>query len=192
MSPDSNPPTPAVSRRGLYLAGISALIVAVVVVVFGITTRKVADAKLQEWTEAQAIPVVAVAPPDTRGKTATFSLPGRLEAYIQAQIYARVTGSVEEMGRRNMARRSRPASCLPRSTRLISTSGSFRSRGQSGERQSQFRPVGRDPQARPKPDHELRHFAAGPRPAGGGRFQQAGLGARGPGQPRSPARARTI
>ncbi len=44
MSPDSNPPTPAVSRRGLYLAGISALIVAVVVVVFGITTRKVADA----------------------------------------------------------------------------------------------------------------------------------------------------
>ena len=60
------------SRRGLYLAGISALIVAVVVVVFGITTRKVADAKLQEWTEAQAIPVVAVAPPDTRGKTATF------------------------------------------------------------------------------------------------------------------------
>jgi hypothetical protein len=86
MSPDANPPAPALSRRGLYLAGISALLVGVVVVVFGITTRKVADAKLQEWTEAQAIPVVAVAPPDTRGRTTTFSLPGRLEAYIQAQI----------------------------------------------------------------------------------------------------------
>ena len=85
-----------VSRRGLYIAGISAAIIAVVIVVFGITTRKIADAKLQEWTETQAVPVVAVAPPDTRGKTTTFSLPGRLEAYIQAQLYARVTGYVKE------------------------------------------------------------------------------------------------
>jgi RND family efflux transporter MFP subunit len=85
-----------VSRRGLYVAGFAGLLIAVVIVVFGITTRKVADAKLQEWTEAQAIPVVAVAPPDTRGKTTTFSLPGRLEAYTQAQIYARVTGYVKK------------------------------------------------------------------------------------------------
>jgi len=101
MPPDSAPPHsmpagPAVSRRGLYLAGVTALIVGVVVVVFGITTRKVADAKLQEWTEAQATPVVAVAPPDTRGKNTTFSLPGRLEAYTQAQIYARVTGYLKK------------------------------------------------------------------------------------------------
>ena len=67
-----------------------------IIVVFGITSRKIADAKLQEWTENQAIPVVAVAPPDMRGKTSTFSLPGRLEAYTQAQIYARVTGYVKE------------------------------------------------------------------------------------------------
>ena len=96
MSPDANPPAPAVSRRSLYLLGMAGLLIAVVVVVFGITTRKVADAKLQEWTEAQAIPIVAVAPPDTRGKTTTFSLPGRLEAYTQAQIYARVTGYVKK------------------------------------------------------------------------------------------------
>jgi len=95
MPPDESPPAPAVTRRGLYLCGIAGLLIAVVIVVFGITTRKVADAKLQEWTEAQAIPVVAVAPPDTRGKTTTFSLPGRLEAYTQAQIYARVTGYVK-------------------------------------------------------------------------------------------------
>jgi RND family efflux transporter MFP subunit len=97
MSPDANPPAPAtLSRRGLYILSVAGLLVAAVVVVFGITTRKVADAKLQEWTEAQAIPVVAVAPPDTRGKTTTFSLPGRLEAYTQAQIYARVTGYVKK------------------------------------------------------------------------------------------------
>jgi RND family efflux transporter MFP subunit len=96
MPPDSSPSTPAVSRRGLAIAGVSALIIGVVVVIFGITTRKVADAKLQEWTEKQAVPVVATAPPDTRGKKTTFSLPGRLEAYVQAQMYARVTGYVKK------------------------------------------------------------------------------------------------
>jgi RND family efflux transporter MFP subunit len=96
MPPDSTPPIPTPSRRGLYIAGISAAIIGVVIVVVGITTRKIADAKLQEWTEAQAVPVVAVTLPDTRGKTTTFSLPGRLEAYTQAQIYARVTGYVKE------------------------------------------------------------------------------------------------
>jgi RND family efflux transporter MFP subunit len=95
MPPDSAPTHP-VSRRGLYITALAAAVIAVVIVVFGITSRKIADAKLQEWTENQAIPVVAVAPPESRGKTSTFSLPGRLEAYVQAQIYARVTGYVKE------------------------------------------------------------------------------------------------
>ncbi len=96
MPPDSTPPIPTLSRRGLYIAGISAAIIGVVIIVVGITTRKIADAKLQEWTETQAVPAVAVTLPDTRGKTTTFSLPGRLEAYTQAQIYARVTGYVKD------------------------------------------------------------------------------------------------
>jgi len=87
---------PAVSRRGLYIAGISVLSIAAVIVVTGITTRKMADAKLREWTEAEAVPVVAVAPPDTSNITTALSLPGRLEAYTQAQIYARVSGYVKE------------------------------------------------------------------------------------------------
>jgi RND family efflux transporter MFP subunit len=95
MPPDDSAP-PALPHRGLYIAGLTAAIIAAVIVVVGITTRKIADAKLQEWTENQAVPVVAVAPPDTRGKTMTFSLPGRLEAYIQAQMYARVTGYVKD------------------------------------------------------------------------------------------------
>jgi RND family efflux transporter MFP subunit len=94
MPPDSA--RPPVSRRGLYIAAVSAAIIVTVIVVFGITSRKIADAKLQEWTENQAVPVVAVALPDARGKTSTYSLPGRLEAYVQAQIYARVTGYVKE------------------------------------------------------------------------------------------------
>ena len=89
-------PSPAVSHRGLLIAGVSVALIAVVIVGFGITTRKVADAKLREWTENQAVPVVAVALPDTHGKMTTFSLPGRLQAYTQAQIYARVTGYVKD------------------------------------------------------------------------------------------------
>ncbi len=95
MPPEHSSP-PVVSRRGLTIAGTSAAIIAVVIVVAGITTRKIADAKLQEWSENQAVPVVAVAPPDTRGKKTTLSLPGRLEAYTQAQMYARVSGYVKD------------------------------------------------------------------------------------------------
>ena len=107
MPPDPNPPAPhpeasqparppAVSRRGLTVALLSLLGIGAVIVVMGITTRKMADAKLREWTESQAVPVVAVALPDTRGKRATLDLPGRLEAYTQAQIFARVSGYVKE------------------------------------------------------------------------------------------------
>jgi RND family efflux transporter MFP subunit len=93
------PPEPArsiVSRRGLYLAGMLTAAVAVIVVLMGITTRKMADAKLGEWTEAQAVPAVAVTMPDTHGRASTLDLPGRLEAYTQAQIYARVSGYLKE------------------------------------------------------------------------------------------------
>jgi RND family efflux transporter MFP subunit len=85
-----------VSRRGLTVALLSLLGIGAVIVVMGITTRKMADAKLREWTESQAVPVVAVALPDTRGKRATLDLPGRLEAYTQAQIFARVSGYVKD------------------------------------------------------------------------------------------------
>jgi len=102
MPPEAAPPPPpwpsaqVLSRRGLTIAAISVVIIAAVIVVVGITTRKIADAKLREWTENQAIPVVNVAPPDTRGKKTTFSLPGRLEAYTQAQMYARVSGYIKD------------------------------------------------------------------------------------------------
>jgi RND family efflux transporter MFP subunit len=93
----STDPTPSVlSRRGLTIAGLSLAGVAVITVVMGLTSRKMADAKLSEWTEQQAIQTVSAAPPDTRGKRTTLDLPGRLEAYTQAQLYARVSGYLKE------------------------------------------------------------------------------------------------
>src|SRR6185437_4907607 len=94
MPPD--PARPVVSRRGLRLAALCGGIVIVAVVVQGIATRRVADARLSEWTEDQAIPVVSVIKPDMRGKPTTIELPGRLEAYSQAQIFARVSGYIKE------------------------------------------------------------------------------------------------
>jgi RND family efflux transporter MFP subunit len=90
--PVSEPTAPVVTRRGLRIAAIAAAAGAAVIVVTGITTRRMADARLSEWTEDQAMPVVAVAIPDSQGRSATIDLPGRLEAYSQAQIYARVSG----------------------------------------------------------------------------------------------------
>jgi RND family efflux transporter MFP subunit len=92
----SEPVRSIVSRRKLYTAGMLTAAVAVIVVLMGITTRKMADAKLSEWTEDQAVPTVAVAAPDTHGRASTLDLPGRLEAYTQAQIYARVSGYLKE------------------------------------------------------------------------------------------------
>jgi RND family efflux transporter MFP subunit len=88
----SDPNQSVLSRRGLRIAGMAVATGAAVIVGTGISSRKMADARLSEWTETQAVPVVAVATPDLKGQSATLDLPGRLEAYAQAQIYARVSG----------------------------------------------------------------------------------------------------
>jgi RND family efflux transporter MFP subunit len=95
MSPDQE--QPVVTRRGLRIALAGIALVAIAVVVAGITTRRMADAHLSEWTESQALPVVAVAPPDAKPKKASLDLPGRLEAYSQAQMFARVSGYLKEL-----------------------------------------------------------------------------------------------
>ena len=94
MSPDSA--KPILSRRGLRITGLTIAVAAAALVIFGIATRKIADARLSEWTDKQAIPVVAVEKPGTESRTTSIDLPGRLEAYSQAQIYARVSGYIKE------------------------------------------------------------------------------------------------
>lgn len=81
-----------VSPRKLRLYGTVAIGVLTAVVVTGIISRSKGDAQLKEWTDAQAVPSVAVALPGTKPLNATLELPGRLEAYSRAPIYARVSG----------------------------------------------------------------------------------------------------
>jgi membrane fusion protein (multidrug efflux system) len=85
-------PRPPVSRRKLGLFGLVAVIGAGLIVATGIRAREDSSARLKEWTDAQAIPTVAVAPPSARALNPTIDLPGRLEAYSRAPIFARVSG----------------------------------------------------------------------------------------------------
>jgi membrane fusion protein, multidrug efflux system len=83
---------PTGSRRRLGLFGVVAAIVLIVVVITGIRSREEASAKLRQWTDDQAVPTVVVALPDAKALNPTLDLPGRLEAYYRAPIFARVSG----------------------------------------------------------------------------------------------------
>lgn len=89
MSPiDPNPTAP----RGLRTLGIVAAVVAVAIVALGLTQRARSSTQLQQWTEANAIPTVALVQPQPLGAAGGLQLPGRLEAYSNAPIYARASG----------------------------------------------------------------------------------------------------
>jgi len=81
-----------VSRRKLGMTGVLASVVLVAVVITGIRAREQSDEKLKEWTDDQAVPTVAVTLPDAKVINPTIDLPGRLEAYYRAPIFARVQG----------------------------------------------------------------------------------------------------
>lgn len=80
------------SRRSLQLTGVIIGGAALLIVAGGLIIRSQESAELRDWTDAQAVPTVAVAPPASSGGGATLRLPGRLEAYYRAPLYARVSG----------------------------------------------------------------------------------------------------
>jgi RND family efflux transporter MFP subunit len=88
--PDRNPGRP-VPRR-LTLVGGGFVLLAIAVVAYGLGTRGAQNARLHALTEAQSAPVVTLVTPASVKNHAALDLPGRLEAYIQAPIYARVPG----------------------------------------------------------------------------------------------------
>lgn len=89
MSPDiSHTPPP----RRLRLAGVIAAIVVLAIVVAGIATRANDSRKLRAWTDDQAVPTVNVVTPQGGQGGGDLNLPGRLQAYARAPIYARTSG----------------------------------------------------------------------------------------------------
>jgi RND family efflux transporter MFP subunit len=88
--PDGNPVRHPPHR--LRQAGIAFLLLAIAVVAYGLGSRAAQNSRLHDSTEAQAVPTVAIVAPSHAENQAGLDLPGRLQAYINAPIYARVPG----------------------------------------------------------------------------------------------------
>jgi RND family efflux transporter MFP subunit len=100
--PDGNPVRHPPHR--LRRAGIAFLLLGIAVVAYGLGSRAAQNSGLHDSTEAQAIPTVAIVTPSRAENQSGLDLPGRLQAFINAPIYARVPGYLKswkyDIGRR--------------------------------------------------------------------------------------------
>jgi len=76
----------------LKLKALVVLVIAVVVVAWGILQRAKDKAALVDLTLEQAVPVVKIVHPRSSLHAETLVLPGTLQAYYSATVYARVSG----------------------------------------------------------------------------------------------------
>ncbi len=63
---------------------------------FGIFQRRSHEAEVAQWTREQAIPTVAVIKPSAGAATQQLVLPGTVQAWFEAPIYARVSGYLKK------------------------------------------------------------------------------------------------
>ncbi|GLQ90735.1 efflux RND transporter periplasmic adaptor subunit [Dyella flagellata] len=89
-------PSQNLSKRGLRLTGIALVMVLLVIVVIGLITRATQAKSLKTWTQEQAVPTVAVVMPEPGKAGPVLDLPGQLQAYTRAPIYAQVSGYLKE------------------------------------------------------------------------------------------------
>jgi len=80
----------------LRQVGSAFVLLAITVVAYGLGSRAAHNSRLHDLTEAQAVPVVAIVTPTHVANNASLDLPGRLQAYITAPIYARVPGYLKD------------------------------------------------------------------------------------------------
>ena len=85
-------PSQTLSRRGLRLAGLALATILTAIVVIGLVTRATQANSLKTWTQAQAVPTISVVLPQPGQSGPVLELPGQLQAYTRAPIYAQVSG----------------------------------------------------------------------------------------------------
>lgn len=87
-----DPDTRRVVLRRLRRIGVAFVVLVIAVVAYGLGSRAAESSRLHDLTEAQAVPTVALVTPSNVEDHTGLELPGRLEAFIRAPIYARVPG----------------------------------------------------------------------------------------------------
>jgi RND family efflux transporter MFP subunit len=85
----SIPPRPP---RNLRLIGLAAVVAAIIIAVLGILQRRSHEAGVTQWTQEQAVPTVAIITPRQGASAERVVLPGTVQAWYEAPIYARVPG----------------------------------------------------------------------------------------------------
>jgi RND family efflux transporter MFP subunit len=85
----------APSRRSLLTAAAAAILLASVVVGYGFIDRAQSKQEVVQWTNTQAIPTVALAQLTPASPHQTLTLPGNIQPFNRAAIFARVNGYVK-------------------------------------------------------------------------------------------------
>ncbi len=91
-SPDVPPPSPQRLRR----VGIIVAIVAVGIAIAGIAMRWIHERDVRQWTIARATPAVSVMKPGQGVSGQQTTLPGNIQAWYEAPLYARVSGYLKK------------------------------------------------------------------------------------------------
>jgi RND family efflux transporter MFP subunit len=81
-----------VSRGFLWTSAVVFALVAAGIVINGLNVRRTDAAQLKANTEKQALTVVSVISPTPVTEGGLLSLPGRIEAFSRAPLYARISG----------------------------------------------------------------------------------------------------
>jgi RND family efflux transporter MFP subunit len=89
MSPED---VRAPSRRSLLTTATAAALLAAVVVGYGFVNRAQSKQEVVDWTAAQSVPTVTLAQLVPGSPTQTLTLPGNIQPFNRAEIFARVNG----------------------------------------------------------------------------------------------------
>jgi RND family efflux transporter MFP subunit len=82
--------------KRLRAIGIGAASVAAAIIVIGVAGRILAANEVDDWTHDQAVPVVKIVAPAAMNGGRSLVLPGSVQAFNNAPIYAQVSGTVQK------------------------------------------------------------------------------------------------
>ena len=94
--PDDSSILRYIPPRRLKVAAIVILCAAAAIVTLGLINRVRANQNVTQWTDAQAIPTVAVITLSDASRNNALTLPGSVQAFYTAPVYARVTGYLQK------------------------------------------------------------------------------------------------